>query len=145
MRPDEVKKVNDLARSLKDNRLAANLEEAIAMAKRMLLTETLGEKRAQKQIEVEKKLTSLVDHHHDTEIEEEMDEIKKQVVQEEQKVDKETQELEDLKKEMDIETAELEQIKQDIEALREIVENAPAAAKELEREVKEQLRDKEES
>jgi len=136
MRPDEVKKVNDLARSLKDNRLAANLEEAMTMAKRMLLSDTAGEARAEDQFHTENRLAEVVEDHHEKATIEAVKEARAAADEASKELDEDAVELESLRKEMHRETEELEKIKQDIEALKEIIDNAPETAKAVEKDLK---------
>jgi len=128
MTPEEVKKVNDLARSLKENKLAANIEEAMEMAKRMLLTESAGEKQTGHRIETEQKLSKLVENHQDKETHEEMKKADEEAVESQKIISKEQQELHIIKEEMAKDMEDLEKLKEDIEALKGIIEDAPAVA-----------------
>ena len=106
MDTNTIEKINTLAKSLKENRLATNMEEAYSMAKQILSEKTEGESKS-------------VEH-----IQKEMEGVK---IDQEMSADHNTetkQEVEDLTKEIHEHKELLEELKKEIEALKDIKKDA---------------------
>ncbi len=111
-----IEKINRLARSLKENRLVASMEEAVAMATNMIGTSSQGEVKSAESIKEEVSVA-----------EEKIEKIG-------EKVEQTSGDIEKLQKEVADEVQKLAELKEGLQEVRELKREAVVAGEELEHE-----------
>lgn len=111
-----IEKINRLAKSLKENRLVASMEEAVAMATNMIGTASQGEVQSAESLK------------------EEMEIAEEKVEKIGEKVEETSSDIEKLQKEVADEVQKLAELKKDLQEVNELKREAAWAGKELERE-----------
>lgn len=139
MESDTALKINELARSLKEKRLAMNMEEAIKMAKRIVLGDetkkvegkTVNElfkeegmmndiKEDIKEIKEERENMEIKEEEQIADIKEDLAELKKQGEEISEDMEKLKENVSEVKHEVEEEKADMDSLSKDVEEVDEI-------------------------